>query len=301
MPTTQLPTEGVTSTGELTAAGLSRSTIAHRCRANGPWRRLFPSVILLADNEPTRAQLLRASLHRYGRQAVLTGVDALAAHGVDVHPEGPVHLLVPANKRVAGTEHTTVERSSRVPEPVRIDGLPYAPPARAAIDAARGTDSTDRASAYCRLVVADGLCDTRHLWEELDAGNQRGTAVVRDALASLRADDEHTAPHRLARRLLRHSALPRPTWHATVRDTHGHGIGTVDAWWDALAVGWRFSPELTSPGDATQLRLIAAGAVLVDTPAGRLNADPTGELARLAHGIRVAARRPRPPGITTRR
>src|SRR5579875_2254144 len=65
--------------------GLSRHAIGHRV-STGQWQRILPLVCLAAPGEPTRRQLLIASLLYAGPEAAIDGVDACRFHGVRAVP-----------------------------------------------------------------------------------------------------------------------------------------------------------------------------------------------------------------------
>mgnify|MGYP006976814502 FL=1 len=95
----EIAPDGVAPVTALLRAGISHSMITRRCRAGGPWRRLLPGVVMLANSEPTRKQLLRAAITYAGPRAVITGVDALNAYGVQLPAPHTVRLLVPVEQR----------------------------------------------------------------------------------------------------------------------------------------------------------------------------------------------------------
>jgi hypothetical protein len=108
---------GVVRVDHLVELGLTRSTIAHRCRPDGPWSRLAPGVVKLDNGPVTRADRRRAALLHAGAGAVLTGLDALELHGMRrmPAPAGPVHVLIPEERRRGGAGLALVERTERVP------------------------------------------------------------------------------------------------------------------------------------------------------------------------------------------
>ncbi|MBW4720579.1 hypothetical protein [Saccharothrix obliqua] len=180
----------VIRTAELRAAGVPRYEIDLRCRPGGPWQRVLPGVLLLAAGPPTRAQRVRAALAYAGPGAVLTGVDALRALGFsDLPPPGRIHLLQPAAHRKSGVGAVFLERTTRLPNPVLKDGLPLAPPIRAALDAARHSHPPHQTRILTAAVAAG--YPARALLRELDAGSSRGTAAPRAALRAL-LRDRHT-------------------------------------------------------------------------------------------------------------
>ncbi|PRX43559.1 hypothetical protein B0I33_11416 [Prauserella shujinwangii] len=288
-------TDNIATVAQLRAGGLSERAIATRCRPGGPWRRLLPGVVLLAATEPTRRQLLRAASCHYGREGVLTGVDALMAHGLDLPRPRRIHVLVPSYRRTLPPEFVLLERTRRPPDPVSVHGLPFAPPARAALDAARRTDDPDLLHDLLTLPVLEGLCDLDQLRAELDAGNQRGSSAVRSELRRL-AQNRDSYVHGMARRLLLRSPLPPPRWNTTVCDLRGRPIGFVDAWWDELGLGWQLIRPAAeeSHGRLGHLALTAAGVVVLRTSVERLRDAPGDVVRELASAFRTASQRPRP-------
>ncbi|MCR3719660.1 MULTISPECIES: hypothetical protein [Prauserella salsuginis group] len=283
--------DNVLTTAELRAHGMSEGTIARRCRPGGPWRRLLPGIVLLGAGEPTRRQLVRALARYVGGECMVTGGDALDAHGVALPRSPAVHILVPKGRRMLSPTFAMVERTARPPEPVVVDGIPFAPAARAALDAARREPDPGRLRDLLSLPIYYGLTTAAELRAELDAGSQRGSAAVRSELRAIDRDRD-TYVHGWARAVLRDGPLPPPRWDVTVYDRRGRYIGTVDAWWDEVGMGWQFHP----PGKPHlgHLALAAAGVTVVRTDPERLTTDRRGVLTELAKAFRTAADRRRP-------
>lgn len=290
-----LETDGVTTSIMLRKIGVTPHAIASRCRAGGPWRRLLPGVILLDDGAPTRRQQLRAAVFYGCDGAVITGVDALRAHGVRLAPPHQVHALVPLHRRIHSQDFVHLERTSRLPTPVMHDGIAFAPPARATIDIARRETVPERLRRLLALPVYYGLCTSEELRAELDAGNQRGTASVREMLRNLGSMGE-TYLQGVARELLEAVPLPPPVWNVTVCDVQGRPIGVVDAWWDEVALGWQFGAGgLENRGPKmNHLALTAAGVVLVRTSPDQLREHFRRIAQELTSAFANAARRRRP-------
>lgn len=287
--------DGVTTSSHLRRAGLSQHVISSRCRPGGPWRRLLPGVILLSNREPTRDQQLRAAVYHAGAQAVISGTDALQAQGIPLSPSRRVHVLIPVGRRMGSHEFTWLDRTSRVPEPVVVDGIPFAPPARATIDLARHETDPDRLRRLLTLPVYYGLCTADQLRAELDAGNQRGTSTVRQTLRSL-GSLRDTYQQGVARELLGGVPLPPPTWNVTICDSAGRRLGVVDAWWDEVALGWLLDPAATRSDrpEIGHLPLTGSGVVLVRTTPNRLRGDAMTVARELTSAFATAARRRRP-------
>lgn len=288
------PADNVAAVSELRAWGLPKTTIAKRCRPGGPWRRLAPGVVLLHDGEPTRRQLLRGAVTYLRPDGVVTGVDALNAYGLELISPRRVHVLVPTHRRVQPPPFVLLERTSRPPDPVFVGGVPLAPPTRATLDAARRQHHPDVLRALLTLSIYHGLCTLDQLRAELDAGNQRGSAPVRKQLELLNRTRD-TYMHGVARQLLTRSPLPPPRWNTTICDLRGRPLGTVDAWWDEIAMGWQFSSPLDADGThLAHLSLVAAGVVLVRSSPEAVRADGDAVLRELARAFRTAACRTRP-------
>jgi len=283
----------VVSNTALREAGLSRSTIARRCRPEGPWQRLFPGVVLLTDSDPTREQLLRGVHCKFGAGTVITGVDALHAHGITTRQSGVVRVLVPAECRTSLPELIVSERTSRQPQPCWRRGLPFAPPARAAIDAARAESQRHRMRMLLRAPLYFGACTLEHLWSALTNCGQRGTAALRQELRQL-GTGEHVIDFGTALRILRHGSIPQPRWHVALADQHGRRLGNVDAWWDRPAVAWRFHDTPRHGDDSNHVTTTDSGVILVRSSHSRLHQHPAGVRTDIATAIRWGAHRPRP-------
>ncbi|MFL6120512.1 hypothetical protein [Actinophytocola sp.] len=280
-------TDQVVTVAELRAHGMTSQAIAMRCRPSGPWQRLLRGVVLTSATHPTRRQRLRAAIAYAGPDSVVSGIDAVRAHGVDVPPSPDVLILVPARRRLASSSYLTVERTSRPPKPVVLADLPYAPLARATLDAARR--AADHGQLRALLTAAAASCTTAALRAELNAGNQRGSAAVRELLsADLSTNDVLQVTDALAKRALRTSALPPPLWHTPVYDTTGMLLGVPDAWWPEVSVAWNVGTQARHHDPRTWA---AAGVTLVRTDPQRLYADPTDPVRELLAAYAKAAAR----------
>jgi hypothetical protein len=265
------PADNVITIAELRAQGMTNHAIAMRCRPSGPWQRIMRGVVLMSTARPTRRQRLRAALAYAGPESVVSGIDAMRAHGIDVPPSLDVLVLVPARRRLASTSYLTAERTTRTPKAVVKAGLPYAPLARATLDAARrAVDDTQLRSL---LTAAVGTCPVPTLRAELNAGSQRGSAAVRAMLTDDLATAKDVVPVTdvLAKRVLRTTTLPPPHWHEPVYDDTGMFVGTPDAWWPSVSVAWDVTTQARHHDPRTWA---LAGVTLVRTSPGDLHADP---------------------------
>ncbi|MEV6880019.1 hypothetical protein [Amycolatopsis sp. NPDC051128] len=277
---------------QLRRAGVSDRRTRRLCGPGGPWRRLHPGVVLLRNTAPTRQQLLHAALVRYGPRVVITGADALLAHGVKCPPAGEIQLLVPEHCRVGACQGVRAARTARMPDPVLVDGLPFAPPARATLDLARTEPDPARIRHLLTLPLYWGLCDRQELLTELGSGSQRGTAAVRKVLREL--DEGPIQAHGLATRVLEMARLPPPAWDVTICDRRGRRIGEADAWWDEIGLAWQYRCGPGPGGGFSHLALAATGIVLVRCTVRQLRNVAREVAGELALAFDEASRTPRP-------
>ncbi|WP_246632089.1 hypothetical protein [Pseudonocardia nigra] len=282
--------------------GLGRSTVAHRCRAGGPWRWLLPGIVMLTNGAPTRDDRRRAALLYAGDGAVLTGLDALELHGMRrvPSPSGPVHVLLPADRRRAGSGRVLAERTDRlpVPEPGR---WPLAPIARAVLDFARRIRERDQVRSAIAEVVQRNRCTPAQLHAEVEAGSGRGTKLPREVLTEI-SDGVRSVAEANARALVRRSALPAPMWNVKLYDRAGRFLAMPDAWFDDVGLAWEIdskewhlSPEDYERTLDRRSTIMAEDIVVMHTQPSKLELHPTRVLDELRRNYRNAARSPRPP------
>ncbi|MEB3368253.1 hypothetical protein [Saccharopolyspora mangrovi] len=191
---------------ELAQLGISQSKAYRWARADGPWTRLAPGIVLVAPGPVTVRDRIDAALLRAGPDAMLTGLHAARLHGLKSPPESAdVHVLIPHRQKIQSYAGTRVERTTRLPKPVLIDGIPVAPPVRAVMDGSRTFLSAELTRRILfEAVQAENLCRFEELLEEMERGSRRGTAIPR---ATLRAHRSELSPPRDFRWVL---PLPDP-------------------------------------------------------------------------------------------
>lgn len=280
------PADNVITTAELRAHGLTNHAIAARCRPSGPWQRMLRGVVLMSANRPTRRQRLRAAIAYAGAESVVSGVDAVRAHGVDVPPSPEVLVLTPARRRLVSCSYLTVERTTRPPRPVIMADLPYAPLTRATLDAARR--AADHQQLRTLLTAVADRCPVAALRAELDAGCQRGSAAVRALLTEELSYARDVIPEAitLAKRALRATTLPPPRWQVPLYDDTEMFLGIPDAWWPEVSLAWDVGPQARHHNPRTWA---AAGITLVRTDPQRLRTNPTKVLDELTTAFATAA------------
>ncbi|ALG06892.1 hypothetical protein AOZ06_08065 [Kibdelosporangium phytohabitans] len=277
------------------AAGHSNYSVAVRCRPDGPWQQLLPGVLLLKSGPPTRRQRLKAAVLYAGPEAQITGVESLRAHGLHAFDTNDLHLLIPSTRRLSSRDYVRVERTSRMPRARNIRGLSFAPPYRAAVDAARNLRDPTEQRALLYAPMDAGLCTIDQIRAEIDAGAQRGTATLRAMLdEAMPPPLVNTVPQGWAKRVISEAPIPRPEWHVPIHTEAGEAVGVADAWWDAVGLAWDFGNQRDNCARQRHEAFSRAGVVVVRTDVSELRGNTDGVILALARGYYNAANRPRP-------
>lgn len=286
---------------ELIALGISTDDLKNRCRAGGPWQRMNPGLVLLSNQPPNRRQRIHAALKGAGPEAVLTGLDALALHGMTtVGLDGPIHLLIPRRRQPKLVDGVFFEHTHQLPQPLYRAGFPVAPLPRAAIDTCRRTKTAEHVRALLKEVITHGRVTPATLRNELDDSRGPGTTLPKRILAEIH-DKVRSVARGWAKRLVHQAGLPAPNWHVPITSPNGSHVATTDAWWDEVALAWEVDSYAfdLSPADCTAAlrraaRLTASGVVVVHTPPTQLRDEPAVVADLLRNAYRQAESRPRP-------
>ncbi|MCY7343106.1 MAG: hypothetical protein LH603_15055, partial [Pseudonocardia sp.] len=154
---------------------------------------------------------------------------------------GPVHLLVPADRRRIGAGRVLAERTDDLPTPLP-GRWPLAPVPRAAVDFARRSSDRSEARAVLAEVVQRGGCTPAELDVELADGSGRGSALPREVLREV-SDGVRSAAEAHARQLVLRTALPPPIRNAKLYDRAGRFIAMPDAWFDDVGLAWEIDSK----------------------------------------------------------
>jgi hypothetical protein len=289
---------GVARVAALVALGLRRETIALRVRS-GRWLRPFPGVIVMQSGCPSRLQMIVAALLYSGDDAVLTGGEATRRHGLRRLPETPeLHILVGEDRHRRCVPDLVVERSKRLPDPVERDGVLVAPLDRAVLDTARRLARRDEVRALLADAVQQRRTTPARLQQELDAGNQRGSGLVREVLEEI-ADGIRSAVEGWGRDLYAHSGLPPMLWNPRLYFPNGRFLASPDGYEPKVGMAWEqdsleFHPPEEDDTARRRADMIAAGVVVAHHRPGRLKREPQRVLEELRGYHRLAASRPVP-------
>lgn len=275
--------------------GLTRSGLAHRIRAAGPWQVLLPGIYLTVTGRPDHDQLDMAALLYAGPGSLLTGRAALRRHGLppqDSPGTDPgIDVLVPAGRQRRSRSFVTVQRTTRMPAGITVAGvISYAPAARATADALRQMTDIRQARALTAAVLASGACSAEQLERELAEGPIRRSALLREVISGIRGASG-AAPRSALRTLLTRSKLPLPVFDARLYDG-SILIARVDAWWAEAGVaaelgpgGWPLAPETWKAAMRRQTRLAEHGIIVLHLSADQLDEEPDAVLAAIGNAL----------------
>jgi len=282
----------VISREQTAAAGLTKHAVQHRLRLEGPWQSLLPGVYLAATGTPTFLQQEMAALLYAGPGSVITGLAAVRQH----HIRGPatelVDVLIPASRKHRDTAFVRVHRTTQLPTRAwQVGPLRFALPARAVADAARDLTSLRDVRATVADAVQRRACTVQNLAEELKHGPNRGSMLLRAALADV-ADGTRSAAEGDLKDLLAKSGLPMPLFNASIFDAQGTFIATPDAWWPERGVAvevdsheWHMSPQDHTRTLERQRRMGKYGIVVLPFTPKQIRTQPAEVLATIRQAL----------------
>jgi hypothetical protein len=245
---------------QLRSHGVSSSETNEQCRPGGPWQQLLPGVILLHPGPPTSEERLHAVLMYTAKErpagvpaqpgaeqphaptyaeAMLTGLAALTLHGFTSAPplmaQDKLDVLVPRLRRLRSTGCARIVRTTSLPAPQQVTGLPVAPVPRALADAVAELSDAGVVRRLLTEAVRGGHCEPAAVVRELNNAKLLSRPHVVDAVDSLLAEGRSIAEDRLYR-MVREHGLPDPVWNVDLRLPGGPHLGGLDAYWPEQAV-----------------------------------------------------------------
>jgi hypothetical protein len=236
--------QSVLTARQLREHGMTPAAIAERSAPGGPWQEVLPQVYVLHRGRPGSGERVRAALLYAGRdpgarEAMVTGLAALALYRFQCVPELPglprIDVLVPRQRRLRDAGDVTLHRVRDLPGPQQVDGVPCAPVARALADAVAELDDLDTVRVLLSEAVRDGHCEASAVVGELAAARLLDLPHVRGAMDVLRALGRSVAEQRLYA-MVGHHRLPDPVWNVVLTLPGGPPLGAVDAYWPEHAV-----------------------------------------------------------------
>ncbi|MDX3356373.1 hypothetical protein PV703_24305, partial [Streptomyces sp. ME01-24h] len=229
----------VLSARQLLEHGVTPEALAARCRPGGPWQEVLPRVYVLHRGRPTGDERVRAALLYAGREAMVTGLAALALHRFSSVPPlvglARIDLLVTRQRRLRAIGDVGLVRAAALPRPQAVRGVPCAPLPRALVDAVEELDDARAVRQVLTEAVRGGHCEATVLVGELSRARLLSRPHVVEAVDALVAEGRAIAENRLYT-MVRSFGLPDPLWNVDLRLPGGPHLGGVDAYWPEHAV-----------------------------------------------------------------
>lgn len=290
--------DGVVTRRQAVDCGMSPAAIRHALGPRGHWQRLAAGIYATFTGRLTPRHRVRAALLRGGPAAMISGGHACRAYGLRYVPDdAPLICLVPTAAQPAPLAFAEYRRTSALPNPRWIDGVPVAPPMRAVVDTCRGRLTLRAVRALPCEAVQSGLTTHEQLADAVGDARWQGSALVRLALGDVRAGCR-SAPECELRDLVRRSlVLHEPLWNRPLPDeTTGQLI--PDAHWrDARVVVEVDSSEWHRLGDGPErterrrAKYAALGWMVVPVSPWRLRHEPERVLAEIEAAVQSGRRR----------
>lgn len=303
-----LATRGFVAThDQLVALGVSKSTITRRIAPSGPWQRLLPGVVLTHRGTPTRHELILGALAFAGDNAVITGLDALRAHGLrSVRPDDRVDLLIPIDQQRKSKDYARIERTRHLPTARIIDSLPYAPVSRAVIDASRRSETLGHVRDLVASSVQNRLVTVAELQEQVRIAARARTALARSVLREV-GEGVRSVAEATARDVMCQFGIPSPLWNVRVYTVDGALVLSPDAFWPQLGAAleidsfaWHLLPADYLHTLQRSRQLVVNGIMVMHFAPVEIQSDPERFARELMALLDAARRRPAPEGIVVR-
>lgn len=226
--------DGVVSRAALRAVGIDRNAVGREVAA-GRWRLHGAQTVAVHTGSLSEVALRWRAVWEVGGGAVLDGVSALLAAGLQGFDTDVVHVSIDHDQRARSVSGVRIHQ---VREPLGPDtltvGAPRVRPGVAAVRAAQWAVSDRQAAlilclaAQQRLVHGSGFCDVR--WPGAHYGR---TALVRQLLKDV-TRGAHSLGELDFGRLCRDRGLPPPARQVVRQGPRGRIY--LDARWDRIGL-----------------------------------------------------------------
>jgi len=203
---------GTFSRAQALAAGVTADVIAARVR-RGTWRRVHSGVYTISTGDLGPTALRWAALLYAGRGAVLSHQTAARLHGIRLRgPADEIHVIIPAERRVTGTEGIRIHRSARsFAAAMREEDPPRTLVSETLLDLADAADTFGDVCGWITQAISDRLISDDQLLAAVRArGKVRWRADLTTLVAAAAAGDHSALEYRYTRDVERRHGLPEP-------------------------------------------------------------------------------------------
>lgn len=269
----------VISRDQAVACALTPNALRYRLRPAGPWQIAVPGIYVVGTGALTSTQRNVVAFLHAGSALAISGIAAVAWHGIPCQPSEVVDVLVPPECRRVSTGFVRLHRTSRVPITGFSDGpVRYAAPGRAVADAVRQLATLSDVRALVAASVQRGKVAIWQLEEELKAGPRCGSAHLCEALAEV-ADGVRSVAEGDLRALIKRARLPDPLYNPRLY-VGSEFLACPDAWWPDAGVAvevdskaYHLSPASWEQTMARQARMVAEGILVVAVSPQRVRTE----------------------------
>jgi hypothetical protein len=255
-----------------------------RAKLGKTWRVALPGIYASSTNDLSARQRLRAAVLHGGPTAMLSDTSALLGYQLPFIPTDDVaRVLVADNVQRASREFVVVRRTTRLPRPVIVAGLPLAPARRALSEFILRHPDQRESLAVAAAAVQLGRVALAELVEEAMLGPARGRPRLLRVIATLQAGIRSAPEADFREIVLRSRGLSEPLWNCLLLLPDGRKISPDALWIDSGVVhevnGRRYHSAALAGEDAfedmqrrSDLRVTAGLTVLHNSP-NRIRTD----------------------------
>jgi hypothetical protein len=294
---------GVITRAQALGCEMSEKAVRYRTRPFGPWQVVLPGVYLDGGGRLTDGQRAVAGFLYAKRAIAITGMTAVAWHGLRVGGGEFVDVLVPPGHRRSDAGFVRLRRTSILPGVDYRDGVvSYVPLDRAVADAVRQLTDMSQVRDLVATSVQRGKVEAWQLARELDLGPVAGSARLRLALSEV-ADGVRSVAEADLRSLVKQFRLPDPLYNPKLF-VAGEFLAMPDAWWPEFGVAaeveskaWHMSPADWQRTLDRQARMSAQGIVVLPFAPVRLRTARQ-QVAKEIRSALANSRRPLPHIVT---
>jgi hypothetical protein len=240
--------QGILTSDQARVGGLSRDIVRSRLRQER-WQRIHAGVYATFTGPLSRPAVIWAAVLRAGPGAVLSYATAAELDGLADEPSVPIHITIPASRRIAPISGAMLHISART----AAARHPVAAPPRTRIqetvlDLAGAAVLLDDACAWVTCALGRGLTTPDRL---RSAMAQRSRMRWRAELTELLSDDmagvRSALEYRYVRSVEQPHALPRGSRQARARP--GNHTEYRDVLYEAYGVAIELDGRAAHPGE----------------------------------------------------
>jgi hypothetical protein len=274
-------------------------------RLGRQWQVVLPGVYAAFTGCLTARQRLQAALLHAGAGSMLTDLAALRAHRIRYLPsEEAVRVLVPDEVQRSSRDFVIIRRTTRMPRPATIDGLPVAPVYRALCEFVARHGDERESLAVAASAVQLGRASVQQIVEETWKGPSRGRPRLLRTISSLGSGVRSTPEDDFRQLVARSSVLPTPLFNPRLVLPSGRRVSPDALFVDSALVhetngrdvhaGFEDFEDMQRRHD----ELMAAGIAVLHNAPRRIRDHGAAVLAEVEDCHRRFAGRGLPPGVT---